>query len=58
MADSSQVEYDSVKSHEVPTNVGQGKEVVDSCSEGTQALSTAQQAVFWGNEGGWDLRQW
>ncbi len=58
MADSSQVEYDSVKSHEAATKVGQGKKVVDSSSKGSQALSAVQQAVFWGNEGGWDPRQW
>ena len=58
MTYSSQVEFNSVKSHEAATNVGQGKEVVDSSSMRTQALSAGQQAVFWGNEGGWDPRQW
>lgn len=52
MADSSQLGYDSAKSHEAATNVGQGKEAVDSSSKGSQALSAAQLAAFWGNEDG------
>ena len=52
MADSSQLGYDSAKSHEAATNVTQGKDAVDSSSKGSQALSTAQLASFWGEEDG------
>ena len=52
MADSSQVGYDSEKSHEAATNVAQGKDAVDSSSKGSQALSAAQLASFWGEEDG------